>query len=67
MKDIQKQFDTKALTPINAPFFTCKAKNKGEDRRAKLCESIEEAIKRSGLKDGMTISRFTMRFAVAIF
>lgn len=56
MKDIEKQFKTETLTSVNAPFFTAKEKNKGEDRRAKICESIEEAIKRSGLKDGMTIS-----------
>ena len=56
MRDMEKQFKTENLTPINAPFFTCNAKNKGEDREAKLCANIEEAIKRSGLKDGMTIS-----------
>lgn len=27
-----------------------------EDRSSKMCDSIEEAIRRSGLKDGMTIS-----------
>lgn len=27
-----------------------------EDRSSKICETIEEAIKKSGLKDGMTIS-----------
>ena len=56
MKDFEKQFITKDLTPINAPLFTCKETIKGNDRDAKLCESIEDAIKRSGLKDGMTIS-----------
>ena len=56
MKDIAKHFTTEALTPINAPFYSEKENVKGEDRRAKICESIEEAIKRSGLKDGMTIS-----------
>ena len=56
MKDITKYFTTEALTPINAPFYSEKENVKGEDRRAKICESIEEAIKRSGLKDGMTIS-----------
>jgi len=34
-----------------------KEKNvKIEDRDSKICETIEEAIKKSGLKDGMTIS-----------
>lgn len=56
MKDFEKQFNIKNLTPISAPLFTCKEKDKGNERDAKLCESIEEAIKRSGLKDGMTIS-----------
>jgi len=56
MKDFDKQFNIKNLTPIHAPIFTCKEKIKGNERDAKLCESIEEAIKRSGLKDGMTIS-----------
>lgn len=56
MKDFEKQFITKDLTPVSAPIFTCKEKIKGTERDAKLCESIEEAIKRSGLKDGMTIS-----------
>ena len=27
-----------------------------KNRESKICESIEESIKRSGLKDGMTIS-----------
>ena len=56
MKDIEKYVNPKALTPSNAPFFRYEEKNKGEERRAKLCLSIEEAIYRSGLKDGMTIS-----------
>lgn len=42
----------KTLTPD----FTCKEQIKGQERDAKLAQSIEEAIKRSGLKDGMTIS-----------
>ena len=56
MKNFEKVIDTKSLTPIGAPVFTCKERCKGEDRKEKLCESIEEAIRRSGLKDGMTIS-----------
>jgi len=37
--------------------YTPKNKNiKVEDRESKICETIEEAIKKSGLKDGMTIS-----------
>jgi citrate lyase subunit alpha/citrate CoA-transferase len=37
--------------------YVKKEKNVQEiDRESKLCESIEEAIKRSGLKDGMSIS-----------
>ena len=56
MKNFEKVIDTKSLTPIGAPVFTCKERCKGEDRKEKLCESIEEAICRSGLKDGMTIS-----------
>ena len=56
MKDFEKQFKVDSLTTVGAPLFTCKDHLKGEDRRAKLCLSIEEAIHRSGLKDGMTIS-----------
>ncbi|AFL67926.1 citrate lyase subunit alpha [Sulfurospirillum barnesii] len=56
MKDFEKHVKLNDLTPISAPAFTCKEKNKGEERSAKVCESIEEAIRRSGLKDGMTIS-----------
>jgi len=56
MKNFDKSINTQALTPIGAPVFTCKERCKGEDREEKLCESIEEAIKRSGLKSGMTIS-----------
>ena len=33
----------------------CKAE-KADERKSKICETIEEAIERSGLKDGMTIS-----------
>ncbi len=52
-----KTFTTKELTKQdNIPFFTPSSKTKGEDRENKLCQSIEEAITRSGLKDGMTIS-----------
>lgn len=37
--------------------YTSKDKNVNvEDRSSKICESIEEAIKKSGLRDGMTIS-----------
>jgi len=37
--------------------YVSKEKNvKIEDRDSKICETIEEAIKKSGLKDGMTIS-----------
>ena len=37
--------------------YISKEKNiKVEDRSSKICKTIEEAIKRSGLKDGMTIS-----------
>lgn len=56
MKDFEKSMDTKNLTLVGAPVFTCKEKIKGQEREAKLCESIEEAICRSGLKSGMTIS-----------
>ena len=57
MKDIEKKFTTQNLTCINAPFFTCKEdKPKGLDRESKLCASIEEAVKRSNLQNGMTIS-----------
>lgn len=56
MRDFEKHFNPETLTTVSAPVFTCKGKTKGEERNAKLCESIEEAIKRSGLKDGMTIS-----------
>jgi citrate lyase subunit alpha/citrate CoA-transferase len=56
MKQFEKVMDTKSLTPIGAPIFKCKERCKGEEREEKLCASIEEAIKRSGLKDGMTIS-----------
>ena len=41
MKDIEKHFTTEALTPINAPFYSEKENVKGEDRRAKICESID--------------------------
>lgn len=56
MRDMETKFTTKELTCVDAPFFTCKEKIKGSERTSKVCESIEEAIKRSGLKDGMTIS-----------
>ncbi len=56
MKNFETSIDTKSLTPMGAPVFTCKDKCKGEEREEKLCESIEESIRRSGLKDGMTIS-----------
>ena len=56
MKNFDKSINTQALTPIGAPVFTCNDKCKGQEREEKLCESIEEAIRRSGLKDGMTIS-----------
>lgn len=56
MRDIEKKCDLQKLTSIKAPFFTCKEKIKGEERTSKLCDSIEESIKRAGLKDGMTIS-----------
>lgn len=61
MKNFEKVMDTKSLTPIGAPIFTCKERCKAEERDAKLCESIEEAIKRSGLQDGMTISFHAFR------
>lgn len=56
MRDIETKFTTKELTCVDAPFFTCKENIKGCERTSKVCENIEEAIKRSGLKDGMTIS-----------
>lgn len=57
MKNFENVIETQNLTPIGAPVFTsCKDRCKGEDREEKLCKSIEEAISRSGLKDGMTIS-----------
>ncbi len=56
MRDMEKHYKRAELTSVNAPFFTCKDTIKGEDRESKLCESIEASIKRSGLKDGMTIS-----------
>jgi len=56
MKDIEQKYNKDSLTPIGAPFFTCKTNAKGESRTSKLCDSIEASIIRSGLKDGMTIS-----------
>jgi len=56
MKDIEQKCNKDSLTPVGAPFFTCKSNTKGNERTSKLCESIEAAIVRSGLKDGMTIS-----------
>jgi len=56
MKDFETTYDTTALTSIGAPLFKANATPKGCEREAKMCENIEEAIKRSGLKDGMTIS-----------
>ena len=56
MKEIAQQFTHTSLTPTNAPFYSEKPKNKGEERSSKIASSIEEAIIRSGLKDGMTIS-----------
>jgi len=49
--------EANTLTSVNAPVFTCKdLAPKGNDRESKLCDTIEEAIKRSKLKNGMTIS-----------
>ena len=57
MKKLDQEFTVDALTPIGAPFFTTKATSpKGNDRESKICHNIEEAIKRSGLTNGMTIS-----------
>lgn len=57
MNSPQKLFKTKDLTPVDAPFFECKRSGpKGNDRESKICDTIEEAIRRSGLKNGMTIS-----------
>ncbi|EDW2113084.1 citrate lyase subunit alpha, partial [Salmonella enterica subsp. enterica serovar Minnesota] len=36
----------------NSPWLACET----EKRRRKICDSLEEAIRRSGLKNGMTIS-----------
>ena len=56
MKDMREHYKSEDLTSIDAPFYTCKDRVKGIDREDKLCKSIEEAIKRSGLENGMTIS-----------
>ena len=56
MKNFDKTIDTCVLTPVKAPVFVSWKAEKGHDRMAKVCESIEDAIRRSGLKDGMTIS-----------
>lgn len=57
MRDLETQYKPEELTSVSAPFFTCKANApKGNDRESKLCKSVEEAIKRSGLTNGMTIS-----------
>ena len=51
-KDIENRLN---LTPIEKDFFEVK-KDIEEDRCFKICKDIEQSIKNSGLKDGMTIS-----------
>ena len=53
-QDIAKK---EKLTPENSVFFEAKIKKHDDNyRNSKICDSIEESIRRSGLKDGMTIS-----------
>lgn len=57
MRDIRKKYDTCDLYVDNNPFFKTKENTaKGLERDKKICANIEEAIKRSNLQDGMTIS-----------
>ncbi len=57
MINAKDRADMKDLTPSDAKFFKPKEKdNSGKERDSKICKTIEESIKKSGLKDGMTIS-----------
>lgn len=57
MKDIELFSEQGYLPPFSgAHAATPWLKDRHEKRRRKLCHSLEEAIRRSGLKDGMTIS-----------
>ena len=56
MKNFDKIANIHTLTPVQAPLSQEPHKEKGQERTTKLCQNIEEAILRSGLKDGMTIS-----------
>lgn len=57
MRDIREKFALDELKVKDNSFFKTKENTKkGIYRKDKVCKSIEEAIKRSGLTDGMTIS-----------
>ncbi len=57
MRNMRQEYDVSELHVGDNPFFkTKKDTRKGIHRDDKLCKNIEEAVKKSGLKDGMTIS-----------
>ncbi len=57
MRDMREKYSLKDFDVNGNDFFRTKEDTKkGTHREDKVCESIEEAIKRSGLKDGHTIS-----------
>lgn len=57
MKDIELFSEQGYLAPFSGAHATTPwLKDHHEKRRRKRCQSLEEAIRRSGLKDGMTIS-----------
>ncbi len=57
MKDMRKKYSSQDFNANHNPFFKTKQDTtKGNHREDKVCKNLQEAIKRSGLKDGMTIS-----------
>lgn len=57
MRDIRDKFLIKELKVKDNSFFKTKIDTKkGLHRKEKVCENLEDAIIRSGLKDGFTIS-----------
>ncbi len=57
MRDMRKKYSSEEFNANHNPFFKTKEDtSKGKDRDHKICKNLEQAIERSGLKDGMTIS-----------